>query len=541
VVRNRFVLALIAFVFALGNSAFPQNFQGVLTWHNDIGRTGQNLTETTLTLGNVKMATFGKVFSFPVDGQIYAQPLYVPNVAIPGQGTHNVVYVETENDSLFAFDADGLTSTPLWQDSFINAANGVTPVPCSVPANCSIYPIIGITGTPVIDPSSGTIYVLVRTDENGTLVERLHALDITTGAEKFGGPVRITGSVPGTGFGSHDGKVGFETYGIQRTGLLLLNGVIYLGWATGAHGWVMGYNAQTLAQTAILNTTPDGVLGGVWQSGAGLSADSNGYMYVATGDGLFDFYTGGPDDGDSVLKLDANLNVVDYFTPMDQACRKANDYDLGSGGPMVIPTQTGPHPDLLVEAGKGGAPCDAADFAPIYLLDRDSLGHYNSAEDADLQTVNGAPHGYWSSPAYWQGPKGTYVYFAGVTEEGGYGDNLKAYTLSNGELSTTPVAQSPNKLHVGATPSISANGTKNGILWVVERQDPLGVATASSAAILYAYNAADVAQMLYSSSQAGTRDEAGLNSKFIVPTIANGRVYVGTQTELDVYGLLSAP
>jgi len=536
--RNRFLFVLTLLICALVVSLPAQTFQGVLTWHNDIGRTGQNLSETILTPKNVNMGTFGKVFSYAVDGQIFAQPLYVPNVTIPGQGTHNVVYVATENDSLYAFDADGLTSTALWQDSFINPANGITPITCGSLTKCSIYPIIGITATPVIDPSSGTIYVLVRTDENGTLVERLHALDITTGTEKFGGPVQITGSVPGTGCGSVGGMIPFENFGMQRTGLLLLNGVVYLGWATGCHGWIMGYNAQTLAQTAILNTTPNGVLGGVWQSGAGLSADSNGYLYVATGDGLFDFYTGGPDDGDSVLKMDANLNILDYFTPMDQACRKANDYDLGSGGPMVVPTQTGPYPDLLIQAGKGGAPCDSTDFAPIYLMDRDSLGHYNSAQDANLQTINGAPHGYWSSPAYWQGPTGTYIYLSGVDEAGGKGDYLKMYSLISGQLSTAPVAQSYNILMTGSTPAISANGSSDGILWAIVRMDPLGELPGSHHAVLFAYNANDVAKTLYSSSQAGTRDEAGLGSKFVAPTIANGRVYVGTQTELDVYGLL---
>lgn len=539
--QNKLALGITLFLCALCNDVSAQSFQGVLTWQNDNGRTGQNLSETVLTPLNVNMGTFGKVFSFPVDGQIFAQPLYISNVVIPGQGTHNVVYVATQNDSVYAFDADGLTTLPLWQVSFINALNGIGPVPCTSPIKCTIYPIIGITSTPVIDPNSATMYVLARTVESGVQVQRLHALDVTTGTEKFGGPVKIQGSVLGSGYGSKNGRIGFENYGTQRTALLLLNGVVYIGWATGAHGWVMGYNAQTLARTAIFNTTANSVLGGVWQSGAGLASDSKGFIYVTTGDGLFDFSTGGIDYGDSVLKLDANLNVVDYFTPMDQACRQSNDLDLGSSGPLVVPPQTGAFPDLLLQTAKGGSPCDlfgTSYAAPIYLLNRDSLGQYNSVQDSDLQTIEGSPRGYWSSPAYWQGPTATYLYLSGVTVEGGKGDFLKMYTLTNAQLSTVPVAQSRNIFMVGSTPSISANGSSGGILWAIARNDPLGILPGKHPAILFAFDATNVSKTLYTSAQAGSRDQAGLASKFVVPTIANGRVYVGTQTELDVYGLL---
>jgi len=518
-----------------------QNFSGVLTGHNDSGRTGQNLSETLLTPQNVNMATFGKVFSFPVDGQIFAQPLYVPNVVIPNQGMHNVLYVATENDSVYAFDADGLSSTPLWHVSFIDAANGMTTLSCNNRTKCSVYPIIGITSTPVIDPNSGTLYVVAQTSEQGTQVQRLHALDITTGAEKFGGPVAIKGWVRGTGYGSKSGQVVFAD-GMQRASLLLLNGVVYIAWATTTHGWVMGYNSQSLTQTAVFNTTADGVLGGVWQAGAGLASDSNGFIYLSTGDGVFDFNTGGVDYGDTVLKMDANLNIVDYFTPMDQACRQTNDLDLASGGPMVLPSQSGPYPDLLLQAGKGGSPCDqfgSASAAPIYLLNRDFLGGYNSSQDFDVQTVQGAPAGYWGSPAYWQGSAGTYVYFSGVKGISANGDYLKMYSLSGGVLSTAPVAQSRNLFPVGSTPAISANGQSNGVVWAIARQDALGYVPGSKRAILYAYDATNVGTTLYSSSQAGSRDTAGLNTKFMVPTIANGRVYVGTQTEVDVYGLFS--
>jgi len=538
---RKFAIALGLFLLAAFLSAAAQNFPGVLTGHNDNARTGQNLSETQLTPQNVNMASFGKVFSFPVDGQIFAQPLYVPQVVIPDQGMHNVLYVATENDSVYAFDADGLATSPLWHVSFIDPQNSVTPAPCAAKSSCAIYPIVGITSTPVIDMSSETMYVVARSLEMGVSIQRLHALDISSGVEKFGGPVVIAGSYPGAGQGSKGGTISFEAQGTQRAALLLLNGVIYIGWATPAHGWIMAYDAQTLAQVAVFNTTPNSVLGGVWQSGAGLAADDAGYIYAATGDGLFDFITGGVDYGDTVLKLSATLNVVDYFTPMDQSCRQANDGDLGAGGPLVLPTQPGPLPDLLVQAGKGGAPCDLLGgnyAAPIYLLNRDSLGTYNSIQDSDVQTIIGSPGGYWSSPAYWQGPDGTYLYFSGINKPSG--DYLKMYSLSGGQLSPTPIAQSPNLFPVGSTPSISASGASNGIVWSIAREDILGFVPGSKHAILYAYDATNVATLLYSSSQAGTRDQAGLESKNMVPTIANGRVYVGTQTEVDVYGLFAA-
>src|SRR5215472_11377411 len=337
---------LVSLLLACFTFADAQSFSGVLTQHNDVGRTGQNTAETILTPQNVNASTFGKIFSYSVDGQIYSQPLYVPNVTIPGQGVHNVVYVETQNDSLYAFDADGLQSTPLWQVSFINPSAGITPVACEVNGKaivgCSVYPIYGITATPVIDSSSGTIYLVTRTNNNGTYFQTLHAIDITNGTEKFGGPVNISGSVPGTGSGRKNGRVSFDPLrDIQRVGLLLLNGTVYIAWAGSPHGWIMGYDSKTLTQTAIFNTTPNASAGGVWQSGNGLAADASGNIYVASGDALFDANTGGIDYGDTVLKFDSALNVIDYFTPNDQACRQTHDLDMGGGGPVLLPTQPG--------------------------------------------------------------------------------------------------------------------------------------------------------------------------------------------------------
>src|ERR1017187_7060060 len=542
-----FITSMVASFSLLMPAAQGQGFAGVFTQHNDNSRTGQNLNETVLTTANVNSTKFGKIFSYPVDGQVYAQPLYVPNVSIPSQGVHNVLYVATENDSLYAYDADGLTPNILWKVSFINPPS-VTTLNCiTLGFECNVWPITGITGTPVIDPNTNTIYLLVRTQESGSSVQRLHALDITTGAEKFGGPVAITATVSGTGTGTSHGKVPFSTiHDNHRPGILLANGNVYIAWAGQAHGWVMAYNAETLKQVAVFNTTPNGTLGGVWQSGNGLATDSLGNIYLATGDGTFDASTGGKDYGDTLLKMDVNLNVLDYFTPMDQACRLLpNDLDLGSGGPLVLPPQAGSFADEVIESGKGGSPCDlfGSTYAvPIYLVNRDAMGTYHPEGDQDIETIQGTIHGYWSNPAYWQGPAAEYVYYSGMTAETGGGDYLKQYTISNGLVSTTPVEQSPNLFPVGSTPSLSANGTSNGILWTIERKDILSALPGTHPAILYAFNATNVSQLLYNSAQnKQLRDQGGCGNKFQTPTIANGKVYVGTQNELDVFGILPIP
>ncbi|HVI08015.1 MAG TPA: choice-of-anchor D domain-containing protein, partial [Candidatus Binatia bacterium] len=432
---------------------------------------------------------------------------------------------------------------PLWQVSFINAAQGTTTVPCGTDGNssisCNVFPFYDVTSTPVIDPNSNTMYLVARTAENGSYFQSLHALDLTSGAEKFGGPVVIQGSIPGTGAGSVGGVIAFDPLAdIQRAALLLLNGTVYIGWAGAAHGWIMAYNATTLTQTAIFNTTPNAVIGGVWGSGAGLAADSSGNLYASVGDAAFDASTGGSDFGDTVMRMNSSLAVEDYFAPMDQGCRAANDIDLGSAGVMLLPPQAGANPNELLIAGKGGNPCDASGDSPIYLLNQTNLGRYNANQDQIIEELNGATHGYWSNPAYWQSAANSYVYLAGTTGDAAQGDYLKMYTVTGGLLSTAPVAQSTNIFPVGATPSISANGTSNGIVWAVERADSLDTRPGAKAAVLYAYDATNVATMLYNSSQGGNRDQLGCGNKFQTPTIANGRVYVGTQSQLDVFGLL---
>jgi hypothetical protein len=540
-------LTLASLTPAVGQSAL-----GVFTQQYYNTRAGNNTYETILTPTNVNSTKFGKLFSVSVDGQVYAQPLWVYGVKIPGQGTHTVVYVATELDSVFAFDAN--TGVQLWQVNFTDPTNGIGPVPCESDGgeqiSCAVYPYYGVTGTPVIDITTGTMYLIARTWNNNTQTayQNLHALDITTGAEKFGGPTLIQGSVPGSGAGSVNGVITFNPLAdVQRPGLLLepnsITGkkTVYIGWSGAAHGWIMAYDATSLQQNVIINTTPNGIRGGVWQSGNGLAADSKGYIYASTGDGPFDANTGGGDYGDSLLKLDGNLDIIDYFTPMDQSCRYANDFDVSASGPVIIPNQGGTYPDELIESGKGGDPCDPSGASPIYVVDRDNMGKYNSGADNVIQEISGSPIGYWSSPAYWREGTKAAIYYAGQSAPNGVGDYLKMYTITKDELSTTPVSQSANVFPIGATPSTSGNGTTNGIVWATLRQEALGLTPGQLPAILYAYDATNLANNFYNSAQNAARDTGGCANKFQVPVVANGKVYVGTQNTLDVFGLLGNP
>ena len=493
----------------------------VLTYHNDNARTGQDLNETILTPANVNASTFGKRFTDPVDGFVYAQPLYVANVAIPGKGVHNVVYVATENDSVYAFDADA-PGAPLWHDSFINPAAGITTVPTTADWQLDLYPQIGITSTPVIDPSTGTIYVVAETQVASAAgvhdVLSLHALDIATGAEKLGGPVPIAATVRGRGAGHGRGSLlSFNAdIEIQRPALLLENGVVYAAFSSLGdhgpyHGWVLGYGASTLRQVAVFNDTANGNEGGIWMSGDGLAADASGSIYALTGNGTFNPAQGGY--GNTALKLTPSLRVADYFAAKNQAKLNRLDLDLGSGGVLVVPDQPSANPHLLIGGGKEGT---------IYVINRDKMAH--SAKNA-AQTVANANHSIFSTAAYFNGM----VYMNAVN------DVLKAYALVNGTL-VGPVAQSTTTFgYPGATPNISANGTSGGIVWDLEH---IGTHQVTGEAVLHAYNASNVAQELYNSNQAGTRDQPGLAVKFAVPTVANGKVFVGSQTGLSVYGLL---
>jgi hypothetical protein len=525
-------------------------FAGVFTQRNDIGRTGQNINETILTPANVNSTSFGKVFSQPVDGNLYAQPLYVPNVSITGKGTHNVIYVATENDSVYAFDADndtGSNANPLWQVSLVDAAHGAGPG--ARPVNSAgdvvcyvIDPHYGITSTPVIDPSAGTIYVEAISKENGVYFHRLHALDITTGLERSQSPVVIRATVPGTGDGSVNGMIAFNpARHTNRPGLLLVNGSVYVAFAsTGCdqrpfHGWIFAFDSVTLSQQAVLNTTPNGEDGGIWMAGAGIAADSNANIFLATGNGTFDT-TNIPATqlGDSILKLSLNGNrflLLDYFSPFNQGVLDTEDSDLGSGGVLLLPGQQGPYPNELVEAGKS---------LKTYVIDRDQMTTNNlhncltncDNEDPQIVQESSAAGVMFSAPAFWN--NNIYLW--------GSGSVVKSFSVSNGVITLTGQASSNTSIQFpGANVVISANGTSNAIVWAVDgtHNRPLdGVATGPS--VLYAFDATDVANLLYTSNQAANnRDIAGGSNKFVVPTIANGRIYIGTQAELDVYGLLA--
>ena len=499
----------------------------VITWQYDNARTGANPNETVLTPVNVNANQFGKLFSLPVDGDIYAQPLHLPRLEIPGKGIHNVVLVATEHNSVYAFDADGHLSTPLWQVSFINPSAGVTTVRARDVSCPFITPEVGITSTPVIDRKTGTLYVLVRTKErtgflHDEYVQRLHALAVTTGAEKFGGPVVIRASVNGRGAGSSGGLINFNPI-IEnpRAALLLVNGIVYLTWGSSCdvgpyHGWVMAYDAHTLAQVAVFNTSPDAQESGIWQSDAGPAADEEGNVFMATGNGKFDAASNGRDYGDSVLKLhlkQGRFLLRDYFTPFNQNELNANDDDLGSGGPVLLPDH------LLLVAGKG---------ATIYVIDRERMGKYQPQKDIHaVQTLQAAGTGAFGAPAYWN----RHVYFQCSQ------DVLKDFAVENGQLSRTPVARGAVRfIDPGATPGVSANGMKNGIVWVLESK---GWRSPDRPAVLHAFEAANVARELYNSEQNSSRDRAGMALRFAVPTVVNGRVYVGAKREVDVYGLLA--
>jgi hypothetical protein len=502
----------------------------VLTYHDDTSRSGL-VNETLLTPSNVNSKQFGKLFSYSVDGFVVAEPLYVPNVSIPGSGTHNVVYVVTQHDSVFAFDADTLgTGVPLWQVSLINSSAGLTTVPISVQGCKSTgYQEVGIMGTPVIDPATGTLFVSAKTMQaSGTppnvthsYAHTLHALDITTGLEKFGGPLPISGSVTAP----NGNVVSFEPLQhFQRPALLLSNGVVYVAFGSNgcdfnAYGWLFAFDSGetsgTLQQLAIYNTSPNVSYGAsIWQTGSGPAADSTGNVFLMTANGTFDFSTGGPDLGDSFLKLDYSSGAFaleDYFTPDDQGSMAANDKDLGSGGVLLLPDQSGTNPHLLVGAGKTGT---------IYLVNRDSMGGYDLGLDGgngNLQYLPGAVGPMYSTPVYWNNQ----VYFAANN------DGIKGFSLTNGQLSTSPIIFS-SKVGVAGVPSLSANGATNGLLWI-----PINPAKP----FLAAYDATSLVD-LYSSNQNPGRD--GLGSflpHFITPMIANGKVYVGTQSGLVVYGL----
>ena len=442
--------------FVLALTAVPALAQ-VTTSQYDNARTCATLTEKTLSPQNVNARQFGKLGAFKVDGAVYAQPLFIPAVEIPGKGTHDVLYVATEHDSVYAFDANRPDDPPLWKISFLDKARGVQALSEDMVQCPFIRPEVGITSTPVIDIKTGTLYVLARTVirhrvGDNEYFQHLHALAITTGVEKIGGPKLITASVPGRGAGRSNREVPFDPLlENPRAALTLANNNVYLTWASSCdvdpyHGWVMAYDPQTLAQKAVLNVNPDGSEGGIWLSDTGPAVDSEGNLYVPTGNGTFDATSGGRDYGDSVLKLDgSSLAVRDYFTPFDQAAILAGDSDVGSSGPTLLPDQPGPHRRLLLQPTK---------HSVLYVIDRDQMGKFHTEGDAIPQRIHMAGEGY-GAMSYWNG----HVYFAASD------DYLRDYAVKNGQLvlNTSSAMKFANP---GATPSISADGNKNAIVFL---------------------------------------------------------------------------
>jgi hypothetical protein len=513
---------------------------GVFTQRNDAQRSGLNTNESVLTHAAVSGPSFGKQFSCPIDGEAYAQPLVVADASIQGKGVQDVVFVATQNDSVYAFDANANPCIQYWKHSFLSS--GIEPVPQSDVGTDDISPQIGITGTPVIDPATNTLYVVVKTREKvgtGCSVsspcyhQRLHALDLSTGMDKLTPEDISSTSLRVNGSGAQGdstcppaaptGKVPFcPLRENQRPALLLQNGRVYIAWASHGdtppyHGWVTGYSTTNLGLAPVVfNATPDGDAGGIWMSGTGPSADAAGNIYVITGNGAFDTDTPRTNYGDSFLKLTSGLGVADFFTPFNQADLSDADADLGSGGALILPDAAGSqaHPHLLVGGSKEGA---------LYLIDRDDMTQFDPNQDNVLDKVGVSSDGIFSTPLYWQGS----LFVVGVD------DVLKRYTLAGAQLSDSPVDSGSVVFGFpGATPVLSANGTSDAILWMLDTSDngtPNGSGT-SGPAILYAYDP-ETLSVLYQGTTGGDA------VKFTVPTVVNGKVYVGTQTELTVFGL----
>ncbi|QNI34186.1 chitobiase/beta-hexosaminidase C-terminal domain-containing protein [Alloacidobacterium dinghuense] len=528
---------------AIGASAQTATAVNVPTWRYDNMHAGANTQETLLTPANVNTTSFGKLFSIAVDGYVYAQPLYVSGITMSDGLVHNVIYIATEHDSVYAFDADtngGANGLPLWKASMLDpthgAAAGATTVPSTDIGTHDIVPEIGITSTPVYDLASRTLYVVAKTKENGTYVQRIHALNMITGAEQGGSPsLPISATVTGNGNGSSGGRIAFSpTWQMNRVALDLFGGYLYIAFGSHGdngpwHGWVMAYNASTLQQTGVICLSPNGYGNGVWGAGAGLPVDTGsngGRIFLSTGNGSYTSYpplSANVDYGDSIVRLDlanGSFTPGSAFTPFNQATLSNGDLDQGSGGELMLPDQPGLHTHELLQVGKEGR---------ILLLDRDSLGGYAPGGTSNtniIQDILGQTAGLWSTPAYWNG----HVYMWGN------GDTLKRFDLTNGLLSTTPSnTASVNSGFPGASPVISSNGPQSGIVWAV-RSDAYN---SNGSAVLYAFDANNAINPIYKSDTNTARDDAGPATKFVVPVVTNGKVYVGAAYQVDVYGPLN--
>jgi hypothetical protein len=524
------IAKLIANPNAIGSATVEvTTFPGTLTWRNDNTRSGVNSQELALAPATVSSSTFGKLFSCPIDGYAYAQPLYAPNLAIPGDGMHNVIFVVTEKDSVFAFDADANPCVQLWQASLIPAGSQAIETPNLNITSTDIVPFVGVTGTPVLAVSTSALYVVAATQTiaiNPTYSQRLYALDLATGQPEI--------QAAGVEIASPAGQASVFNPMLenQRSALLLDHGTVYIAFGSYGglgdyHGWLFGYDSSSLQQTGVFNVTPNAIQGGIWQSGGGPSADLNHNVFVVTGDGPFDANRGGKSYSNSFLRLGPaeGLSVSDYFTPCDQATLETAGLDVGASAPVLLPDSAGSpsQPHLLIGGSKGGS---------LYVVNRDNMGEFVGPcpdPPARVQTIPVRGGAILSTPLFWNNS----VYVAA-----GNG-HLVSFPMSAGILASTPSAsQSPETLGPqGSTPIISSNGANNAILWLIDSSGAL--ATPNTPAILRAYDPNNLSNEIYNSTMAAaSRDTAGLAVKFTLPTVANGKVYVGTQKELDVYGLL---
>jgi len=541
----RAILLFLVFVTAATLRAQTPTPVPILNWRYDLTGAGQNTNETALTPSNVNTSSFGKLFSLPVDSTVYAQPLYVPGLTMGDGSVHNVLFVATENDSVYAFDADsngGANANPLWQVSLLTSAHGAgagaTAVPWQDTGSPDVAPTIGITGTPTINLATKTMYLVANTKENGSYYSRLHAINIVTGAEQSGSPVNVTATVAGTGNGSSGGSLTFSAlWENQRTALSYYNGYVYFGYAAHGdngpwHGWLFAYNASTLQQSAVLCLSPNGYGSGVWASGAALPIDNDasaGRMFVVTGNGSLSSYppfSAGGGLAESILDISlANgmLTLADGFTPYDFQTLNDHDWDEGSGGILMVPDQQGAYPHILVQGGKEGR---------VLVLNRDKLGGDLSGGSSDttaLQDITGLTpggQGFWNTPAYWNG----HVY---LWPENG---SPMMFDMNSGVMSSQPTSQSSiTSAFPSPSFSVSSNGTQDGIAWAV-RSDQFNT---DGPAVLYAWDATDLSKPIYESDTNATRDAAGPANKFSIPEVTNGKVYVAAHGEVDVYGLLN--
>jgi hypothetical protein len=507
----------------------PPSAPDITTFHDDSARDGLNAQETILTLSNVNSTQFGKVGFDATDGLVDAEPLYLANLNAGGS-VRNMLFVATEHDSVYAFDAD--TGAQIWKTSVLGASETT-----SDGRSCSqVAPEIGITATPVIDRTmgpNGTIFVVAMSrDSGGTYHQRLHALDVTTGAEASGSPTEIAPTYPGTGVGSSNGNVLFDSKQYkERAALLLLNGNVYLAFSSHCDiepytGWVIAYNESTLQQTRVLNLTPNGSEGSVWMSGDGIAADGAGNLFLLDANGTFDVnvdangFPVSADYGNAILKLSSTgqMAVTDYFEPFNTVAESNADLDIGSGGIVLLPDLIDAQEvtrHLLVGGGKD---------SNLYVADRDNLGKFNAGgtDNSNVYQELTSVGGIFSTPGF----------FNGVLYLGAVAKPLRAYPMSNAKLPSAPSSQTAISFaYPGTSPAISANGTSNGIVWALESNP-------SAAAVLHAYDATNLGHELYNSGTAGNRDAFGNGNKFITPLVVNGKVYVGTPTGVAVFGLL---